>query len=634
MASAREESINSVTNPQPNIIEQNKNDVSDIRIEIVPSNPTQSNYVENAQTETTPLLEEGLQRVYGEPLARDLPLETNRGWLRWAGNGIYNGAVQVKDAAVHTITHPIATILGLGTSAQSVVSAVANASHTDPKDIDSKWWGSLATGTKVQSIITFIFSLYVNFPVNKKFIEDAWSKLKTNSKDTFKSFGDFIDNVSSIFLGLNSGMAAAAITLEAFIWITTGGILIPVILAALSFLMAGTSRYMGNKRVFSMLKTFFSHDAKMQKQSIDALKHLKMDLKLQLNDTLQSIKDILQNLLNQQTNTILQAKRQLEEKDLAALEHMREKERLRIAKSKSISVLDLNSNDKAEIENLISQKASEILIAKYRLTDDDYELLFKSLITKLAELEALHPKNLDTNLYNDKAIREYLVEYSGTLVKLGLAIACGVSSGAVYMQKGFDAVNIVSKYAGHDLKDLDIWIKRLIGSSSGLASGLLYAASAADFPSLFFVTLPTYLYNHPKQICAALFLLVANYYASASMQSVSTGVVSRKDHILGMLAEGQMKEILPVAVRVGCGFVNIIAELKKYSPAPLNPEQPTVSEIVHHFEDPNHHRIQHDTALACSIANNKLSFFQKPTAKAPAKDPHDLQHTANNILHI
>lgn len=567
------------------------------------------------------------------------PEQTSRpsGWLQWTADGIYSGAGSVKNTVTYTIKHPLSSLLGLGTSAQASISAFVNPSKIDPKDIDSKWWASMSGAMKAQSIISLVFSFGVNYPVNRKFIEDAWLKLKTNSKNTFKSVGDFVDNATSIFLGLNSGMAAAAITFEAFLWITTGGFFFPALFAALSFLNSSTSRYIGIKRVFNLLRNLFNSDARVQSESIDALKHLNRDYQLELDNVLQSVRSILQNLLDQKISELLEARHHLDENDLAALTQIRINELALLAKSKSTRVENLSEIDKSQVDRIVNEKTAEIMLTKCKLNDHDYDCLFKELITKAAELETLHPDNIDTLLFNEKQTYEYVADYANTVFKLIFALVFGLSAGSIFMQKYFDAINILSKFiSGQDLNEsnMNLWLKRLIGVPSGIASGLLYGASAGDFPKLFFINLPSYVYSHPKEIFSTILLLVANFYASSSMQNVARGVVNREDNILGLLSQGKMKEILPHLTHAGCGFVNILSELKKRSPSPAEPNHPTYEEIIHYFENPNDHPIEHETALACSISNSKLSFFPKSTPGTAPESQRDLHQTSNSILSL
>jgi hypothetical protein len=466
----------------------------------------------------------------------------------------------------------------LATSGQPAINALVNPSNVGPEKIGPEWWNTMTNRTKAESVINLIASFWVNYPTNKKFIQDAWAKLKENTKDMFKSPKQFIDNLFSIVLGLDSGLAAGALTLGAFTWIVWGGLALPSMISGLSFLIASTSRYIGLKRAFKILENLFSHEAKVQKQAIDALHHLQLEKQLSL-----SVKQLFQL--------------DMENSALANIER---------------SIKDI-------LQAFIDAEANKTLMSKDTLNDQDYEDLFKKLVLALGTLESLHPDNI----YHEKCTSEYIAEYSGVLVRLGFAIAFGLSTGCIFLQKGYDAVNLISKLvSGNDLdqSDMHIWLKRAIGLPAGLGSGTLYAVSASEFPKLFFIALPTYLWNHPKHIVSALFLLTTNYFASSSMHSVASGVLNRENNILGILPENPLKDILPYVVRTGSGFVNILSELKKYNEDIIDPNHPTLEELVHHFEDPNTHRIQPLTAADCSVALNRSSYFYDPSHPRPSDE--------------
>ena len=177
-------------------------------------------------------------------------------WKRFGSTVLHTIYDTAKSMLIRVREKPIPTILGLVTSGQPAINAVVNPSNASPSAIGPAWWASMPDKMKAESVVNGIFSLWVNYPAARKWIEDAWTKLITKST-LFKSPRDFLDNVVSIYFALCSGLAASALTLSAFSFITFGGLAIPGTLAALSFLIISTSRYNGLKLAIRAIENIF-----------------------------------------------------------------------------------------------------------------------------------------------------------------------------------------------------------------------------------------------------------------------------------------------------------------------------------------------------------------------------------------
>ncbi len=539
------------------------------------------------------------------PLSEDTPLIPNKndepkqkeGWISWTRNmGYYmasSAGTWLKESAVDKLTHPFSSIVGLAASLTTAVNAATNASHSDAKDISYTWFKHMPKSIRVESVISFISSLWVNYPANKKFIEDAWGKLKNDTKDFFKSPGHFFNNFFSFVVGLDSGAAAAILAISAFIWIVWGGLTIPSLFAGLGFVINSTSRYLGFKRTLRQIEINFNDDAKVQKQGNDEINHINQDERLNLSEL-----DLL---------------------ELGILDS-----KLADAERSIMEILQAVTDAEAE-----RKLASKPLNTDKKLNDQDYEDLYKNLYLALNKLQELHPDNI---LFNKKNKREYIAEYVALIFRLAIALACLVSAGGIFMQKGWDAYSFVlKKITGNDGEDYNIWLKRLIGLPAGMGSGSLYGVSAYEFFKLFFNDVPTYLWHHPIHFISLYFLLSVNYFASSSMQSIANNVLSHPNNILGALSESPIKEAVPYAARAGAFFVNSLSEFKRYQKNIADPNHPKVEELLKHFEDPNIHLINHTTAVEMSVALNKSSFFTKASDSPSAQASENLcQSNQNN----
>lgn len=485
--------------------------------------------------------------------------------------------------------HPAATILGASTAAQPAYNAFISEMHT--KTFEPAKWYALPPEMKALCLTELISSFLVNYPAGKKFIGDALGKLQDQTKDMCNSTLGFFDNIFSLVIGIDSGAGAAALTFNAFAWIATlsgvaiGGYAIPGVLAGLSFVISSTSRYLGFKWAIQIISNLFSHDANVQRQAIDQLKHLKLD-----------------------ENVILTAQHLASigsDEKFANTAH-------------SIREILQACVDKEAIKRKAEKDADEKIKNK-NLNAEDYEYLFLTLVNAANELDKLHPNGIPS-IFNKKTIKEYIAEYVNIASKLSFALTFGLPAGAIFTQEGFNAVAIVSKLVfdfDMNTNNLDVWYKRLIGLCSGIGSGVLYAVCSADFPKLFFVELPLYLWQHPQHIPAAILLVVINFFASYSMRNVTENIM-QAENILGLLNE--FKKELPYIVQLGSAFVNIRSKLMEYKIAAKDPNKPELEEVIKQNEDPNIRRISKPTVDLCYVAMNGSSFFAEPTNKTSVED--------------
>ncbi|MBV9575504.1 MAG: hypothetical protein JO149_02645, partial [Gammaproteobacteria bacterium] len=482
----------------------------------------------------------------------------------------------IKESLQGVKDHPIASILGVLTAAQPAFNAFLNESHTNAKDFGQKVWDAMSFETKMLSIIELTASFLVNYPAGKKFIGDALEKLKTNTRDMFKSPSDFLDNFFSQLIGIDSGAGAAALTFSAFTWIAAGGVAIPSALGGLSFIITSASRYIGFKRAIQIISNLFNHYANVQRMAIDELKHLKLD-----NEVVLTAEELVYVGSDPQFADLFHSIREI-----------------------------LQAAIDAEVDQIKTQKEADNEIKNKNLTAEDYENLFLKLVEAANTLDKLHLGNV-SRIFNKKTAKENLAEYVDIVSKLSFGLTFGLPAAAIFMQEGFNAVNIISKLSFNydlDTDALNVWYKRLIGLGSGIGSGTLYAVCAADFPKLAFVDLPTYLWQYPKHIASTVVLFAFNYFASYSMRNVTENILKEKN-ILGLLNE--FNKELPYIVQLGGAFVNIRSKLMEYKINAKDPNNPQIEDIIRQNEDPNMRRISKLTADNCSIAMANSSFFGK-----------------------
>ena len=113
--------------------------------------------------------------------------------------------------------------------------------------------------------------------------------------------------------------------------------------------------------LFARLKTFLKHDAKVQRNAIDALNHLQIQKKLRLNQA-----DWQKLGIAQPAARLLQAEQSIKEILQAII-------------------------DKTAAEKLQARQ-TEVGGQQCHLEDSDHEALFLALIKAMAILETLHPK--------------------------------------------------------------------------------------------------------------------------------------------------------------------------------------------------------------------------------------------------
>jgi len=303
--------------------------------------------------------------------------------------------------------------------------------------------------------------------------------------------------------------------------------------------------------------------------------------------------------------------------------------------------------------------AEEIKKRNHHLQPNDYEELFARTAEFVTVLEEKKSKGLDekmlpesenesaqeaeqnkqeaTNTSSDKRPSffqpETPVESTFNMIKgasrVLAAVALGLLGGGVYLQKGWDGIDVIHQMIRGDkfsLEQINDWQRTLIGLPSGLASMMLYGISAYDFPELISNVLPAAFRDSKTSVGTIMFDIVKNYFASASMESITKSVLSSDSllhsvHALfsvGFLSDDDMKKIMPYFVRAGGYAVNFTPMLRKFFPQMADPDKPRTEELFNRFLNINT-RIEDPTILdRVKIADNQCSLFshanQRPSA--------------------
>ncbi|VVC75925.1 hypothetical protein AQUSIP_12260 [Aquicella siphonis] len=238
------------------------------------------------------------------------------------------------------------------------------------------------------------------------------------------------------------------------------------------------------------------------------------------------------------------------------------------------------------------------------LTNADYEQIADELTDVLTRLADAHP-----DLIKDKTTLEYITKYTGMLFDITFALTLvGVPSYLTFMQKGFDGVNTLAKFAGNDLSGINIWLKRLIGVIPGLASAMLYADSGTKIRTTL-TQLACHLYENPKQIPAALAVLGANGFAASGPQNVAAGVLANPDNIIGLTKDTALGSTFVILNAIsGGGAVNANASLTKAFLS-TNPDAVHVSEkdLAKHLGKVSDTLVSHRVADKFKVFMNKVN---------------------------
>lgn len=570
-------------------------------------------------------LEAGPQAInYTQPSFRQRLYNNTIGYLSELTTYAYN---QPKDAAIDFAKWSVAAIVGLIATAPAAINALAAPSGKSAKEISKKWFEEMSTWIKALSITNAFFSTYVNLPLNKYFVVNAWGRFKTSIKQIFNGPRQFFDNTLAILFGIGGGIAAGSIALNSFaflpLWVAAGA-------AGIGFVLTATSRYLGSKKAFlRFYNAFFNSDAKTQRALLDAINHLQpqMEADLQAESNEKAIRllkrhHVTEHLLNAYCAEQGKHKSALtkEDKDTLA-EQLKNTLHKTVHNQKRL----LKHENLKRATSLINQHINHDWKEKEPFTAKDFELLYKNLAHALNRLEAQYQQAI----FNKKTTAESIASYAGAIVDVIAAISLvAAPTWLIFMQKGYDGINSIAKFATHqtttDLDKLNIWEKRAVGVIPAFASGILYGIWTSDFRSVFMDTCSR-LKANPTQIPMAALWLIANGFAASSMTYVGKGVVNSSSNILGdFFNTEEMKMLLPILMGAGGFFVNYTPNANSDNILPLvDVSQPTIAEITSRLRDPNTYYISERSASSIQKQLATLSFFRDVQEKLARKAAHE-----------
>lgn len=235
--------------------------------------------------------------------------------------------------------------------------------------------------------------------------------------------------------------------------------------------------------------------------------------------------------------------------------------------------------------------------------EDAYQKLTRKLSRRLTQLSQAHP-----DLIQKPVTHEYIIKYTGLLTCVTFALASATSGFMTFAQKGFDGVNILARLlANNPLDDMHPGFKALIGASPGFSTAIFYGKNSFDFPRIM-TKLIKELYKKPIQIPAALGLLAANGFASASMNSVAQGVVNNPNNMFGLkLDTPGILYITGTTIAGATANTNNSINKAFLSPAPTSPEQISLPIFIQHLRD-TENRLSPKTVQAL----RNFTHFQPP----------------------
>lgn len=590
----------------------------------------------------------------------DEPKEKPSGWLAWSYYAIYNTAVSIKNNTVYAVKHPIKTVMHIGmsllaiaTSGQAVINAGLNPSGANPEDIGPDLFARMTLTQKILTPVSAISSVIINYPLNISFFKEGYAQVVGSVKEMFsRTFPyivplPFLKNSLAIYIGIMAGLTAWLITQEAFSFIDTGipaiDILIPLGVGGLSGFITTCARYLGTKRTLAVLKSLFSHDAKIQKDVVDAIQHLNPNVAFRLGDSNKIMRkafktytqkhpidieigeeeiqpdfnemrftsqEVLQLLIDRNVEKLLQEKWVFTQKDYKELNKIYQKSLSKFPED------DLLRRD------YVRKKAHVLLMQKCKLTDADYEFLFTKLATYTAKLALAYQKNVP--VFNEKKMYEYVLEYTRLTVINGLSLMIGLPGWLVFSQKVLDVLNSLS---GHELRDHiqnnAYLIPIAAAGGAGTGAALLHVSATRECLLSLTSNIPLYLYHHPEYILLFITKLGLNYFASGSLHRVGLSTVERPDFIFSSLAPDIIsQEILAYTVQTASGAVNILPFFRTLCEKPQDPHHPAIQHILQYLADPARRMISTQTAEECaaSLVNSKVSFF-KSRASQVAEQP-------------
>jgi hypothetical protein len=489
----------------------------------------------------------------------------------------------IKKEVMDFVHHPLANSIAIATAAPSVLFAIMQPSGKDPSQIGQSWWQEMDDIQRTNSMVNAICSLWVNYTFGKAFNTEALSMIKACTRQMFNSPRDFIQNILSFISGLSGAASAGSLTLEA---LASASPFISIPAAVLCMIVVGSSRLIGTHRVINMVMAPFSENAYIQRRAINMLKHINSQLIIEIDGEHLPLGDYMQRILaNKIDHKLWPAK----------------------------------------------------LLAKQPLVidDSDYEALLSAAILALGRLEHFTNDTNSQTLYYQKTIAEHLHRFSYIGLQLVTGLAIAFPAFLFFGQKGFDAVNLVSKKAAdHDLNGLNMSLKWLISSVPGLATAMLYGMSAKDSPKAFFNHFLRHLYHHPSAIPAGLLLFARNYFASTSNYTIASSILKREHNILGALNESQTVGLtLAYLSQAGAFVVNTMPSMRPYAPKPALPNRIRLQELIDHFQNPAKHMIHQHTAQKLFAITSNSTFFQKHLANDGYNHikQHDMEHEIEKL---
>lgn len=544
--------------------------------------------------------------------------EDDNSWCTWACSAISQSCQAVANNVVFAVKNPLQTAKSLSiaaiagvTAAPSALNALAMPSGESPDKIGPEWWDKMSDLLKSLSVINAASSLGINFLMNKLFIPTAWNKIISTTRK------EIPENLFAMLFGLGGAVAAGAIAYNAFLWMPMGYATASVP-AFISFVVTLASRYIGVKNVFKRIHNWFSDDAKAQVKFADELEHI--DEKY-LNEIQNRFTAILENMY--ETCEIYSSDVEPGPDNLRSLQitantaYVKFQDKIYYVNKLSKECTALNCVNGSihdlpacspKTRPLSAKELKKILDVtghdrfSQPLTAGEFEYILEKLTSVLSDMADVHP-----DLIKNPTTCEYVKKYADMIFDFSFAVALiGYPAGLTFMQKGFDGVNTITKFAGGDINNINPWYKRLIGAIPGLASGMLYADSGSKFRSTV-SELACYAYENPKDIPYVLIAVAANGFSATGPYNVATGVISNKDNIVGVAKDTSYAVLFNALNGVGGFVVNGTSSLyKAFLSTNKDAAHVQLQDVIKHASKVNDNLVSHRTAKRFKLFQDKL----------------------------
>lgn len=403
------------------------------------------------------------------------------------------------------------------TAIPPAMNAFANAMDVHPADSFAAFL-TKDLAIQIFSTVNGVSSLTINTIMNAYYLPTALGRFLDNIMHSFDSPSAFFSNLTTMLFGFGGAIATSAISYEAFQWLP-GATFSATIPTAMGFAMFVATRYVGVLNVFNRAYNLLNPDTQTQTQFGDEISRIK-------KDKLDNVRDNF------------------------------------------FAVLD----DLLKVE-LKSDKDEDVNKA---FTSEEMDLIADRLATVLNEIAALDPNLVEEKEMSNAA---YAAKYAGLIFDITFAIACGLPAYLTFMQKGFDGISVISKFAGYDFSRINPWLKPIAGVIPGLASGMLYFDSGSKFRGVL-VELAQYIWESPKRILVAAPLLVANYLAAYGPENIAAGILKNKFNIIGMYNNTTLGSIFAKLNFVGGLAVNGGSSINKVMTFFAEPEKPLTRENI------------------------------------------------------